>query len=149
MTKAIAILIDPQGGEHFHAYGPMTGRRDKATRFANASVAVKAALNMMGRGEQGFWNSEREHFAKAAKEYSQWSYRVEQVGEDDDDRSMWLHLARNNKLDDGGYERVYVKLDEGCPGWTTNKDEATEWATSLEARQFAAAHGLAAFDFRY
>jgi hypothetical protein len=75
--SAIAILISPTGEEFYDAYGPMTKNRDLATEFVSPEVARRAALNRFGRGTEGFWRSEREHFSKARQEYRDWTFRVE------------------------------------------------------------------------
>jgi hypothetical protein len=149
MTKALAILISPTGEEFFHAYGPMTKRRDKATRFINGSVAIKGALSYLGRGNNAFWESERRSENAARERYKGWSYRVEEVGADDDDRSLWRHLARNEKVGEDTYRRLYVRIVDGQPEWTEDKDLATEWPDSLTARKVAAEFELPAFDFSY
>jgi hypothetical protein len=145
--KALGILISPDGEEFYDAYGPMTKRRDKATRFLNGSIAVKAVLSRYGRGNHAFWESERRSEANAREEYRHWTYRIEEVGADDDDRSMWRHLARNEKIGEDKWKRLYVRMVDGKPTWTENKDEATEWPTVQEARQVAAEFELAASDF--
>jgi hypothetical protein len=147
--KAIGILIAPDGEEFYDAYGPMTKRRDKATRFINGTVAVKAMLNRFGRTGIAFWESERRSEAKAREEYRRWSYRVEEITGEDDDRSMWRHLARNEKIGEDKWKRLYVRMVDGKPEWTENKDEATEWPTIQEARQVAAQFELPAYDFPY
>lgn len=79
--KAIGILIDPHGEEWFDAYGPMTKDRSKATVFASAAVASRAAEVRFGRAGLAFWNSEREAEAHARKQYSRWTHRAEEVPE--------------------------------------------------------------------
>ena len=79
MSQAIGILVSPEGAEWFDAYGPMTKDREKATLFASATVAHKAAMNRFGRGGIAFWNCEREHEQRAATKYAGWSNRVEAV----------------------------------------------------------------------
>jgi hypothetical protein len=79
--KAIGILISPAGEEFFDAYGPMTKDRAKATRFASAAVARRAAAVRFGRAFTAFWGSEREHEERARKEFTGWTNRVEEVTE--------------------------------------------------------------------
>lgn len=148
--KALAILISPTGEEFYDAYGPMTKRRDKATRYQNGSIAAKAANNRFGRGETGFWNSERAHFAKAKQEFRGWSYRIEEVDpETDDNRSMWYHLARNEVIAPEKWLRLYVKMVDGVPTWTETKDEATEWPTWKEATVMALTMEPQPYPFTY
>jgi hypothetical protein len=73
----IGILVSPTGEEWYDAYGPMTKDRSKATVFASADVAHKAAANRYGRGGIAFWECEREHEHRALKEYKGWTNRVE------------------------------------------------------------------------
>jgi hypothetical protein len=77
--RALAILIEPSGEEHFIAYGPTTKDRAQATRFLNPSVAVKAACNIIYGDRDAFWNSERQHAENTRREHRGWSYRVEEV----------------------------------------------------------------------
>ena len=79
MRKAIAILYSPNGKRFYEAYGPMVTQKRKATRFVSTAIAEGAVLNRFGGGMQGFWNSEREHFAKAFIEYRGWKYEVQEV----------------------------------------------------------------------
>ena len=76
---AIAILISPTGERFFNAYGPMTKDRKKATVFINKSVALNSTMNRYGRGETGFWNSERAHFIAAKKQYAGWTAEIKGV----------------------------------------------------------------------
>lgn len=77
--KPICVLITPTGEEYFDAYGPMTKDRNKATRFASSFAAINAAMARLGIWNTAFWESEREHERRAAKEYAGWKYRVEEV----------------------------------------------------------------------
>lgn len=79
--KAIGILIDPSGEEWFDAYGPMTKDRSKATMFASAEVAGRAAEARFGRAGLAFWNSERKAEDLAYKRYRGWAHRSEEVPE--------------------------------------------------------------------
>ena len=79
MARAIAILIDPEGKESFLAYGPTTDKQEDATRYLNASVAVKAACAIIYGDRDAFWPSERQHAANTRREHRGWSYRVEEV----------------------------------------------------------------------
>ena len=81
--KAIGILIDPQGGEWFDAYGPMTKDRSKATRFASEAVAHRAAAGRFGRAGIAFWGCEREAERRAENLYRGWTNRVEIVTDED------------------------------------------------------------------
>ena len=81
MAKALAILIEPTGEEHFLAYGPTTKDRAQATRFINSSVAVKAACAIIYGDRDAFWESERQHAANTRREHKGWSYRVEEIEE--------------------------------------------------------------------
>ena len=75
--KSIAILISPTGEEFYEAYGPMTKDRSKASNFLNADVATRAVNNRFGRGEPGFWESERKAVAISLKTYQNWTFRIE------------------------------------------------------------------------
>jgi hypothetical protein len=79
MPKALAILIDPTGGEHFVAYGPLTPDRVGATRFINAAVAAKVACGLIYGLRDAFWRSERQHAENTRREHRGWTYRVEEV----------------------------------------------------------------------
>lgn len=76
---AIAILVSPIGEIWFESYGPKSLERSKATPFTTARIAEKAALNRFGRGEPGFWASERSHVRNCCVEYQGWSYRIEEL----------------------------------------------------------------------
>ena len=76
LHEHIVQYTDPKGNKFYHAYGPMTTEKQKATKFVSHDVAHGAALNRLGRGSRGFWNSEREASHAAEKEYKGWSHEV-------------------------------------------------------------------------
>jgi hypothetical protein len=80
MVRAIAILIEPCGAEHFITHGPDSDKREEALRFLNAFVATKAACSRIYGYRDAFWNSERTHAENTRREHRGWSYRVEEVG---------------------------------------------------------------------
>lgn len=77
--RYIAILINPKGEECFLAYGPTSKNKGDAIRFVSFGVAHKAAMNHFGRGDQGFWDCEREAARNAEKEHRGWTSRVEEA----------------------------------------------------------------------
>jgi hypothetical protein len=77
--KAIAILISPTGERFYEAYGPMVTNKKNAMKFKNKTIALGAAMNRFGRGEQGFWESERKHFKAAYEEYKGWTIEVREI----------------------------------------------------------------------
>ena len=79
--KALAILIDPQGGEHFVAYGPHTQNREEATRFISGEIAIKAARRSIFGDPHAFWGSERESARRTREAHKGWSYRIEELSE--------------------------------------------------------------------
>ena len=79
--KAVVKYISPRGEIFWDAYGPMVKDQSKAEPFINEIVARNAALNRLGRGDEGFWNSERTHFQNAKKQYQGWKFEVIPVSE--------------------------------------------------------------------
>ena len=79
VSRAIAILIDTKGNEHFVAYGPHTQDRAGATRFINGSVAIKAACRIIYGDRDAFWESERRAAENTRREHKGWTYRIEEV----------------------------------------------------------------------
>lgn len=79
MKQAIAILFDPHGKKYYEAYGPLVPNKKKALRFVSVVIANGAALNRMGRGTQGFWECERQHFAQAYKDFQGWTHTTQEV----------------------------------------------------------------------
>ena len=77
--RYIAILINPKGEECFLAYGPTSKNRWDAVRFVSSMVANRAAMNHFGRGEQGFWDCEREAARNAERKYRGWTNRIEET----------------------------------------------------------------------
>jgi len=55
----------------------MTPDRDKATRFASAHVATRAANAAIYGDPAAFWNSERESAARTRRERRGWTADVE------------------------------------------------------------------------
>jgi hypothetical protein len=77
--RYIAILINPKGEECFLAYGPTSKNKGDAIRFVSFGVAHGAAILHFGRGDQGFWDCEREAARNAEIEYRGWTSRVEEA----------------------------------------------------------------------
>ncbi len=130
MSKAIAILIDPQGNEWFSAYGPKTKLRDKASRYTNATVAARVACDTIYGPRDAFWNSERQHAETTRREHQGWSYRVEEVNDDDKKREGWS-VAR---YESGSPVRHYHAIGGG---FTTDEDRAALWDTRPKALEIA------------
>lgn len=130
MSKAIAILIDPQGTEWFMAYGPKTNLRDKATRYTNAHVAVKAACAVIFGHPDTFWNSEREHAENTRLQHKGWSYRIEEVPEHDRKREGWS-VAR---YESGSHVYNYLAIGGG---FSTDEGKAALWPTRESALKIA------------
>lgn len=122
MSRYLVIYTDSQGAEWFHAYGPKTKIRDKATRFATAHVAHKAGNATIWGNPDAFWDSERQHAANTRKEHVGWSFRVEEVDALDLKREGWS-IAR---YESGSPVRHYLAIGGG---FTTDESRAALWDT--------------------
>ena len=130
MSRFLAILIDPKGEEWFLAYGPKTKLRDKATRFATAHVANKAASAIVWGNPDAFWNSERQHAENTRREHKGWTWRIEEVPDSDQKREGWS-VARYQA---GSPERHYHAIGGG---FTTDEGRAVLWPTREKALEIA------------
>ncbi len=133
MSRYLVIYIDPTGEEWFDAYGPKTKLRDKATRFATAHVARKAATNTIFGNPDAFWNSERQHAENTRREHRGWTFRVEEVPDWDRKREGWS-VAR---YESGSPIRHYLAIGGG---FTTEEGRAALWPSRDEALRIA--HGI-------
>jgi len=130
MSRAIAILIDPQGEEWFMAYGPKTKLRDKASRYISAEVAMKAARAIIFGHPDAFWNSERQHAENTRREHKGWSYRIEEVP-DHDRKREGFSVARYQ----AGTSVYHYHAIGG--GFTTEEGRAVLWPTRAKALEIA------------
>lgn len=132
MTKHLGILVSPEGEEFYDAYGPMTKLRDRATRFADDHIALRAADQRYGRHQDAFWNSERASRDAALREYRGWTARTEPV-EDSDERRTG-HFIVDYPTGDGDAERRYAKRDDrGALGWSIELGDCALWDSRDEA----------------
>jgi hypothetical protein len=132
MPKAIVILIDPNGEEWFHAYGPPSKIRDRATRFTNRGVAEQAAWRHFGHNTGAFWESERRAAENARELYRHWTFRIEDVA-DDDTGKRGFYVARGCPDADRLYQRQVLQLVGSEKRWIEDVEQATLFATIDEA----------------
>lgn len=135
MTRHIGILISPDGEEFYDAYGPMTKMRDRATRFADAGVAARAARHRFGRHDDAFWNAERASRDRAAIEHRDWTSRTEEVSDDDAKREG--HFVTDYARDGSPDDRLYAtRTDDGTIGWSKDLADCVLWPDRGDASRF-------------
>lgn len=135
MSKHIGILISPDGEEFYDAYGPMTKLRDRATRFAGANIATRAANHRYGRHSDAFWNGERASRDRAAIEYRGWTSRTEEV--DDGDAKREGHFVTDYVRGGMPEDRLYAtRADNGTIGWSRDLGACTLWPEHQDALGF-------------